>query len=152
MCHSRHSPAAHRADHGEAGCPSVVHRGPQWSRYPPAACGGSHAGASNASEGGCDTVGSPVLGQAPARTCGPVERGDHAGAHLLAVLVTPRGTHAGEACSWRTAPHGKDPFWRRFVKNCSLWKGSTMEKFVENCLPCVGCHAGVREECEESSL
>jgi len=29
--------------------------------------------------------------QAPARTCGPVERGAHAGAGLLAGLVTPWG-------------------------------------------------------------
>jgi len=36
-----------------------------------------------------------VLEQAPARTCGPVERGAHAGAGLLAELVTPWTTQAG---------------------------------------------------------
>jgi len=54
---------------------------PRWSRWVP--------------EGGCE----PVLEQAPARTYGPVERGAHAGAGLLAGLVTPWGTHAGAACS-----------------------------------------------------
>jgi len=50
-------------------------------------------------EGGCDPVGSPTLEQAPARTCGPMERGAHTGAGLLAGLVTPWGTHAGAACA-----------------------------------------------------
>jgi len=36
-----------------------------------------------------------MLEQAHARTCGPVERGAHTRAGLLAGLVTPRGTHAG---------------------------------------------------------
>jgi len=43
--------------------------------------------------------GEPTLEQAPGNTCGPVERGAHAGAGLLAGLVTPWGTHAGTACS-----------------------------------------------------
>jgi len=42
-------------------------------------------------EGGYDPVGSPVLEQAAGRTCGPMERGAHAGAGLLAGLVTPWG-------------------------------------------------------------
>ncbi|GAB0187950.1 epimerase family protein SDR39U1 [Grus japonensis] len=50
-----------------------------------------------APEGGCDPVGG--LEQAPGRTCGPVERGAHARAGLLAGLVTPWGTHAGTVCS-----------------------------------------------------
>jgi len=65
-------------------------------------------------EGGCDPTGSPVLEKAPARTCGPVERGAHARARLLAGLVTPWGTHAG-AVRGRAAAHGKDSRWR------SLW-------------------------------
>jgi len=55
-------------------------------------------------EGGCDPVGSPVLEQAPGRTCGPRERGPQARAGLLAGLVTSRGIHAGAACSCRIAP------------------------------------------------
>jgi len=51
------------------------------------------------SEGRCDPVGSLTLEQAPARTCGLMERGAHAGAGLLAELVTPWETHAGVAWS-----------------------------------------------------
>jgi len=58
---------------------------PRWSRWMP--------------KGGCDPVGSPVLEQASARTCGPTERGAHAGAGSLARLVALWGTHAGVACS-----------------------------------------------------
>jgi len=50
-------------------------------------------------EGGCDPIGNPMLEQAPVRTCGPMERGAHAGAGWLARLVSPWGTHAGAACS-----------------------------------------------------
>ena len=38
--------------------------------------------------------GAPTLELAPGRSCGPVERGAHTGAGLLAGLVTPWGTHA----------------------------------------------------------
>jgi len=57
-------------------------------------------------EGSCDPVGGPALVQAPARTCGPVERGPHAGAGLLAGLVTlkqpvPEGLHpVGRTHAW----------------------------------------------------
>ncbi|GAB0183028.1 AN1-type zinc finger protein 5-like [Grus japonensis] len=54
----------------------------------------------DALKGGCDPVHrKPTLEQAPGRTCGPVERGAHAGADLLAGLVTPWGTHAGAVWS-----------------------------------------------------
>ncbi|GAB0177095.1 epimerase family protein SDR39U1 [Grus japonensis] len=49
-----------------------------------------------APEGGCDPMGSPCWSRLLA---GPVERGAHARAGLLAGLVTPRGTHAGAVCS-----------------------------------------------------
>ena len=39
-----------------------------------------------------------MLEQAPARTCGPMERGAHTRAGLLAGFVTLWGTHAGAAC------------------------------------------------------
>jgi len=50
-------------------------------------------------EGSCDSVGSLMLEQAPARTCRPVERGAHARAGLLAGLLTLWVTHARAACS-----------------------------------------------------
>ncbi|KAK4832494.1 hypothetical protein QYF61_023541 [Mycteria americana] len=37
------------------------------------------------------------------------------------------------------------------MKNCSLWEGLTLEKFMENCLSWKGPHTGAGEECEESS-
>jgi len=40
-----------------------------------------------------------------------VERGAHAGAGLLAGLVTLWGTHAAAASSLRMAPRGKGPCW-----------------------------------------
>jgi len=43
--------------------------------------------------------GQPALEQAPARTRGPMERGAHTGAGLLAGLLTLWGTHAGAGCS-----------------------------------------------------
>jgi len=89
--------AARDEDHGEAGCPPAVHGGLQWGTYAPVACG-SHAGA-----GGClkeaVTRGKPTLEQAPARTCGHMERGAQAITGLLAGFVTLWGTHAGAACS-----------------------------------------------------
>ncbi|KAK4817118.1 hypothetical protein QYF61_027981 [Mycteria americana] len=46
----------------------------------------------------------------------------------------------------------RDPRWSSlFLKDCSLWRGPMLEKFVEDCLPWVGPHAGAGEECEESS-
>ncbi|GAB0186311.1 hypothetical protein GRJ2_001096400 [Grus japonensis] len=68
------------------------------AEIPPAAHGVPHAGA-----GGCPKEavahGKPTLEQAPGRTCGPMERGAHTRAGLLAGLVTPWGTHAGAVCS-----------------------------------------------------
>jgi len=92
-CQSREpSLAACDEDHGEAGFPPAAHGGPQWSRYPPLARGRDPTPEQvGMPEGGCDPVGSPVLEQAPSRTCRPMERGAHARAGLLARLVTPWG-------------------------------------------------------------
>lgn len=43
QCQSRDSSADCGADHGEAEGPPAVHRGPWWSRHPPAVPGGPHA-------------------------------------------------------------------------------------------------------------
>ena len=45
----------------------------------------------------------------------------------------------------------KGPTLEQFVKNCSPWEGLMLEKFVEDCLPWEGPHTGAGEECEESS-
>ena len=57
------------------------------------------------------TWGKFMLEQAPARTCGPVERAAHTGAGFLAGLVSSQGTHTGAVCSWRTPPCGKNTRW-----------------------------------------
>jgi len=50
-----------------------------------------------------------MLEQAPGRTCGPMERGAHDGADLLAGLVTLWGTHAGAVCPEGVHPMGRTP-------------------------------------------
>lgn len=71
-------------------------RGPVGNRDPPAAHGGSHARAA-----GCPTE--AVTPWEEHNGSGswqdPMERGAHAGAGLLAGLVTPWGTHTAAACS-----------------------------------------------------
>ena len=97
------------------------------------------------------TCGKPTLEQAPGRTCGPVEREAHAGAGLLAGLVT---LWKGPTLE-QSAPEGlhpwKGPMLEQFMKNCSLWEGLMLEKFLEDCLPWEEPHAGAGEECEEPS-
>ena len=118
---SRDSPAARGEDHGEAGClpPAMevygaadfrptLEQGDAWRRL--------------------WSCGELALEQAPARTCGPVERGAHAGARLLAGLVTPWGTHAEAICSWRTASRGKEPHWRNSWRSVSLGGDPTLEQ------------------------
>jgi len=129
----------------------AVHGGPWWSRSLPVAHGRDPMPEQVDAWRKLWPHGKPMLEQVPARTCRPVERGAHAKAGLLAGLVTPRGTHAGATCSWRTAPHGKGPTLGHFVKSCSPWEGLTLEKFVKNCLPWEAPHAGAREKCKESS-
>jgi len=88
-------------------------------------------------------VESPVLEQAPGRTCGPVERGAHAGAGLLAGLVTlwgptleqpvPEGlhpvggTHAGAVCE-ELQPVGKDSQRRSLWRTVSHERDLTLEQ------------------------
>ena len=72
-----------------------------------------------------------MLEQAPARTCGPVERGVHTGAGLQAGLVTSWG-HTLE----QPVPEGlhqwEGPMLGQFMQSCSPWEGLALEKFVEN--------------------
>jgi len=102
-------------------------------------------------EGDCDTVGSQALEQAPARTCGPMERGAHAGAGFLAGLCNPLGDPRWSSLFLKDCTLWKGPMLGKFVKSCGPWEELTLEKFMENCLPWEGPHAGAGEECEESS-
>jgi len=122
---SRDSPAARDEDHGEAGCPPAAHGDPWWSRYPPAAQGGP---TQEDAWSRLWPLGELALEQASGRSCGPMERGAHPGAGLLAGLVTLWGAHAGAACSWRTAPHGKDPRWSSSWRTVSCGRDLTLEQ------------------------
>jgi len=124
-CWSRKSSLAARAeDHGEADCAPAVHGGPWWSRSPPVAHGRDPTLVQVDVWRRLWPHGEPVLEQAPAMTYATMERGAHAGAGLLAGLVTPWGTHAGAACSWRTAPRGKDPCWGSSSRAAACGKDS----------------------------
>jgi len=122
-CWSREPPLAARdEDHDEAGCPPAAHGVPRWSRYPPVARGRDPTPEQMDAWRKLWPHGEPVLEQASARTCRPMERGAHGGAGLLAGLVTLWGTHTGAACSWKTAPRRKDPSWG------SLWRAAAYGK------------------------
>ncbi|XP_027593244.2 DENN domain-containing protein 2B isoform X1 [Pipra filicauda] len=114
MSRSRDSPAAC----GEAG--SVLaggHGGPWACRHPPAAHGGPHARA-----GGC-----------PKEAVTPWEA--HAGAGSWKDLWT-RGERSPlwSRFAVRTWDLGGNARWSRlFLKNCTLWKGPTLEQLMKNC-------------------
>jgi len=138
-------------DHGEAGCSSAAHGGPQRSRYPLADCGGPHVGA-----GGC-----PKQAVTLWRT--------HSGAGSWQDLWacegrTPhRSRFAGRTCD----PVG-DPYWsslflractpwkghtlEQFVKNCSPWEGPTLEQLMQNCVLWEGPHAGAGQEAAAETM
>ena len=92
-----------------------------------------------------------MLELAPGRTCGPVERGAHDRAGLLAGLVTPWGTPCWSSLLLKVCTLWKGPVQELLVKNCSLGEGLTLEKSMEDCLLWEGPHAGAGAECEESS-
>ena len=79
--------------------------------------------------------GKPMPEQVPGTTCGSVERGAHAGAGLLAGLVTLWGTPCWSSLVLKVCTLWKGPMLQRFMKNCSPGKGLTLEKLVEDCLP-----------------
>jgi len=74
-CRSRESSlTACDGDHGEAGCPPAAHGGPRRSRYLPIARGRDPTPEQVNVWRRLWPCGQPVLEQAPARTCRPVER------------------------------------------------------------------------------
>jgi len=79
------------------------------------------------------THGEPMWEQAPGRTCGPMERGAHARAGLLAGLVTP----------W------KGPMLEQFVKSCTCGNNPCWSSLWREYFPWEGPHAGAGAECEE---
>lgn len=75
------------------------------------------------SKGGSDTVGIPCWSR------------------LLASLWTHEDTPHWSRFTGSTGDHPGDPLWNSlFLKDCTLWKGLTLEHFVKNCRPCEGEH------------
>ena len=112
----RDSLAACGQDHVEAGCAPAAHGGPWWSRSPPEAHGETHTGA-----GGClkdVTLWGARAGGGSWQelwTCG--ERSPH------------RSRFTGRTCD-----RAGNPCWNSlFLKDCTPWKGSTLEQFMKNC-------------------
>jgi len=92
---------------------------------------------------------------------------------MLEQVEEPKGgCHPVESPCWSRLlvgpeAHGeRSPCWRRFVgrtcdpvgdprwsslslKDCTPWKGPTLEQFMDNCLLWEGPHAGAGAECEE---
>jgi len=105
---------------------------PHWSRWMP--------------EGDCDPMGSLRWSKL---LPGPAERGAHAGAGLLAGLVTPCAPHRSslflkDCTPWKGPTLGhimkscspsEGPMQGQFVKSCNPWEEFILEKFVENYLP-----------------
>jgi len=117
----RHSPAAHREDHSEAGCPPAAHGGPQWSRYPPAARGRDTTPEQvGMPKAGCDPVRSPCWSK---------------------LLIGPVTSWRERSPCWsRFAGRTCDPMWVQcwshiFLKDCTLWKAPMLEQFVKNGSP-----------------
>jgi len=61
--------------------------------------------------------------------------------------VVPWGTHME-----RMQPVGRTHAGPGFPKDCTLWEGPTLERFVEDSLLWEGPQAGAGAECEESFL
>jgi len=74
-----------------------------------------------------------MLDQAPGRTCGPTE----------SCLRWSR--FAGRTCD----PVG-DPHWSSlFLKDCTLWEGPMLERFMDDCLQWMRPHSPLLLQCEE---
>lgn len=76
----------------------------------------------------CSPWRSVVEERSTCRTCGVMETRAHTGADFLAGLVSLQGeTHAGAACSWKTALHRRITYWM------SLWRTSAPGKEKDPC-------------------
>ena len=107
-CRRREPSVATRdEDRGEAGCSPIVHGGPQWSRSPPVAYGGHHAGAG----------GRPKEAVTLWRACA---RADSWQDLWTSGESRPRWSRfAGRACDLVGVPR-----WSSlFLKHCTPWQG-----------------------------
>ena len=59
---------------------------------------------------------------------------------------TPRNSLCWSRLCLKDCSPWKGPTLEQFVKNCSPWEGTTLEKFVKDCLPWEGPHTIAGEE------
>jgi len=89
-----------------------------------------------------------MLEQAPGRTCG--ERISH-WSRFSGRTCDLVGDSRWSCLFLKDCSQWKGPTLEQFLKDCSLWEGLTLEKFMGNYLPWEGPHAGGGAECEEFS-
>lgn len=74
--------------------------------------------------------GSPVLKQAPGRTCGPTERETDVEADLLLRLVTPWDIPHWSSLFLKTAPHGRHLWWSSSWRTSAWVNDSVLRSFM----------------------
>jgi len=106
----------------------------------------------NAPKGGCDPVGSLHWSKLLAV---PVARWKKRSPHwsgFAGRTSDPVGDPRWNSLFLKDCTPWKGPTLEQFVKNCSLWEGLTLEKFMQDCLPWEGPHSGAGAECEEEGV
>lgn len=67
--------------------------------------------------------------------------------------VDPRVSEGGEGVVPGGAPTPwKAPMLKQLMKNCSLWGGSTLDKFVKDCMSWEEPHAGAAKESKDEGI
>ena len=102
-------------------------------------------------EGRCDPVGSLCWSRLLAGPVDPWRERSPRWSRFAGRTCDPAGDPRWSRLFLKDCTSWKGPTLEQFVKNCSLWEGLTVEKFMDDCLPWEGPHAGAGEECEESS-
>lgn len=136
--------AAHEEGWGDTWCPSEAHGGQQWSRYPPAVCGGTYSGP-------CQSWMKLQVMETPHMN--RFLTGDKAHREkpkLLCVFERNCGIRVRAVCSWRSLNPitWKKPIMKQFLKCCCPW-GGILRQFGKDCIPLQGPHTVVGHQYEE---
>ena len=99
-------------------------------------------------EGGCDPVGSLCWHRLLAGPVDPWREKSPRWSRFAGRTCDPVGDPRWSSLFLKDCTLWKGPTLEQFVKNCSPWEGLTSEKFVKDCLPSEGPHAGAGEACE----
>jgi len=87
--------------------------------------------------------------QAAGRTCGHHGERSSPWSRFVGRTCDPVGDPCWNSLFLRDCTPWKGPTLEQFVKNFSPWEGFTLDKFKEDCLPWEEPHTGAGEECEE---